>query len=71
MQTADKRATKKARGRRFQPGNPGRPPGATNRAARLAERLLIGEAKTITRKSIGLALDGNVPLLRDMLDRLA
>ena len=62
---------KKARGRPFQPGNPGRPPGSKNRATRLVEQLLSDEAETLARKVIELALEGNVRCLQLCLDRLS
>jgi hypothetical protein len=62
---------KKIRGRPFEPGNPGRPPGARNKSTRLVEQLLDGEAEALMRTLIGLALDGNVRCLLDCLERLA
>jgi hypothetical protein len=61
----------KARGRPFQPGNPGRPPGARNRTTRLVEHLVDGEAEKIARKLIELATGGNVRCLEIALDRIA
>jgi hypothetical protein len=62
---------KKIRGRPFQPGNPGRPPGAKNKTTRLVEQLLSDEAENLTRKLIELAKNGNVGCLRDCIERLA
>jgi hypothetical protein len=62
---------KKVRGRPFQPGNTGRPPGSKNKTTRLVEQLLDDEAETLTRKLIQLALNGNVRCLHDCLERLA
>jgi hypothetical protein len=62
---------KKARGRPFAPGNPGRPPGAKNKTTRLVEQLLDDEAETLMRKVIELALEGNVRCLLDCLEWLA
>jgi len=62
---------KKIRGRPFQPGNPGRPPGAKNKTTRLVEQLLSDEAENLTRKLIELAKKGNVGCLRDCIERLA
>ncbi len=70
-QTADHKASKKVRGRPFQPGNPGRPPGAKNRATQLVEQLLTDEAETLARKAIELALSGNVGCIRLCFDRLS
>ena len=48
-----------------QSGNPdGRPKGARNRATVAAERLLDGEADTLTRKAIELAKEGDTTALR-------
>ncbi|TXN75485.1 DUF5681 domain-containing protein [Methylobacterium sp. WL8] len=64
-----------ARGRPFgedNPGNPaGRPKGARHRTTLAMEALLEGEAETLTRKAIELALDGDGPALRLCMDRLA
>ena len=55
-----------------QSGNPGgRPKGARHRTTLAMEALLDGEAETLTRKAIELALDGDGPALRLCLDRLA
>jgi len=52
-------------------GNPtGRPKGARNRATVAAETLLEGEAETITRKCIDLALEGDLVALRLCLSRV-
>jgi hypothetical protein len=62
------------RGRPFpkgQSGNPaGKPKGARHRATLAAEVLLDGEAETLTRKAVELALGGNVLALRLCLDRI-
>jgi hypothetical protein len=63
-------APKKIRGRPFEPGNPGRPPGARNKTTRLVEQLLDGEAEALMRTLIGLAQEGNVRCLHDCFDRL-
>ena len=59
---------------RFKPGqsgNPnGRPKGRRNRSSMAAEALLDGEAETITRKCIDLALDGDGTALRLCLSRI-
>ena len=70
-ETSEPVATKKIRGRPFRPGNSGRPPGARNKTTRLVEQLLDGEAETLTRTLIALALQGNVRCLHDCLERLA
>ena len=60
----------KIRGRPFQPGNPGRPPGSKNRATRLVEQLVSGDAEALGQKMIELAKQGNVRCLEYCLDRL-
>ena len=58
----------------FQPGqsgNPGgRPKGSLNRATVMAQALFDGEAETLTRKIIELAMDGDMQALRVCVDRL-
>lgn len=75
MQVAERKDPKKTlpkvRGRPFQPGNPGRPPGAKNRTTRLVEQLVDGEGEKIARKLIELATGGNVRCLEIALDRIA
>src|SRR6516225_5337941 len=40
----------KVRGRPFQPGNPGRPPGSKNKTTRLVEQLVEGDAEKLSEK---------------------
>ena len=54
----------------FRPGNPGRPPGARNRATLAALALLEGEAEALTRRCVELALAGDTTALRLCLERL-
>src|SRR5215211_743539 len=54
----------------FQRGNPGRPPGARNRATLAAMALLEGEAEALTRRCVELALGGDTAALRLCLERL-
>jgi hypothetical protein len=58
----------------FQPGqsgNPaGKPRGARNHATRAAQALIDGKAKEVVEKALELALAGDGPVLRAMLDRL-
>jgi Family of unknown function (DUF5681) len=61
---------KKPRGRPFQPGNPGRPPGSKNRTTRILEELVAGEGQKLAQKMVELALAGNVKCLELCLDRL-
>ena len=56
-------------GGRFQPGNPGRPKGARNKATLAAELLLDGDAETITSKAIELAKTGDMAAIRLCMDR--
>ena len=54
-----------------QSGNPsGRPKGARNKSTIAAEALLDGEAETITRRCIDLALEGDSTALRLCLSRI-
>ena len=57
-------------GKPFQPGNPGRPPGARHKATLAAEALLDGEAEGLTRKAVEAALGGDMAALRLCLDRI-
>src|SRR5712675_889122 len=54
---------------RFQPGNPGRPRGARNKATVAAESLLDGDAEAITRKAVELAKGGDLTAIRICMDR--
>ena len=54
----------------FQPGNPGRPLGARNKATLAVLALLEGEAEALTRKAIELAKGGDTVALKLVLDRL-
>ena len=54
-----------------QSGNPtGRPSGSLNKATMAAQMLLDGEAETLTRKAVELALEGNMAALRLCLERI-
>ena len=57
----------------FAPGNKmgGRPPGSLNKTTLAVRELLDGEAESLTRKAIDLALEGDGPALRLCLDRIA
>jgi hypothetical protein len=61
----------KVRGRPFEPGNPGRPPGSKNKATRLIEQLMADEATAIGRKLIERALNGDPKCIQLCVDRLA
>jgi hypothetical protein len=60
----------KVRGRPFQPGNPGRPPGSKNKITQVLERLAEGQAEQLLQKVIEQALAGDVACQRMMLDRV-
>jgi hypothetical protein len=60
----------KVRGRPFQPGNPGRPPGSKNKTTHFVEQLLHNDAEKLTRKLVELALAGDVRCLLYCEDRL-
>ena len=57
-------------GKPFQPGNPGRPPGARHKATLAAEALLDGESEGLTRKCVELALGGDSTALRLAMERI-
>jgi hypothetical protein len=61
---------RKPRGRSFQPGNSGRPPGSKNKVTQIVEQLAEGQAEQLVQKVIELAQAGDVSCLRMMLDRL-
>lgn len=72
---AEKAAGKqRGRGRPFPKGtsgNPaGRPRGTRNKATILAQALLDGEAEALVRKTIEMALEGDMSALRVCLERL-
>ena len=56
---------------RFAPGNPGKPTGSRHRATMAALALLDGEAETLTRQAVTMALAGDVAALRLCLERIA
>ena len=55
----------------FGPGNPGKPKGARHKATQAALALLEGEAETLSRKAIEVALQGDTVALRLCLERIA
>jgi hypothetical protein len=59
-----------SRGRPFEPGNPGRPPGSKNKTTKMLEELLEGEAEDLTRILIDLAKEGERRSLLYCMDRL-
>jgi hypothetical protein len=60
---------RKPRGRPFERGNPGRPPGSKNKVTQIAEQLAEGQAEQVVQKLFELAQAGNVAALRMVLDR--
>jgi hypothetical protein len=64
------RHVRKARGRPFKPGNPGRPPGSKNKITQIVEQLAEGQAEQLVRKVLELAQSGDLACLRMVLDRL-
>lgn len=63
--------SQKPRGRPFQPGNAGRPPGSKNKTTQILEQLVNGQAEQMMLKAIELANGGDVACLRMMLDRVS
>ena len=61
---------KRARGRPFQKGNPGRKLGSKNKATLLAAGLAAEQGEEILRKAIELAMGGNVAMIKFLLDRV-
>jgi len=61
----------KTRGRPFEPGNPGRRPGARHKVTLAVEALLEGQHEALTQKAIDKALEGDSTALRLCLDRIA
>ncbi len=53
------------------PGNPGKPKGSRHRATRAVLDLLDGEAETLTRKAVEMAMAGDGAALRLCLERIA
>jgi hypothetical protein len=61
---------RKPRGRPFERGNPGRPPGSRNKTTRLAEQLAADQAEQLVQKLLELARAGNMAARRMVLDRV-
>jgi hypothetical protein len=59
------------RGKPFEPGNPGRRPGARHKVTRAVEALLEGQYEALTQKAIEKALEGDGVALRLCLDRIS
>jgi hypothetical protein len=64
------RRVRKARGRPFKPGNPGRPPGSKNKITQMVEQLAEGQAEQLIQKVLELAQAGDLACLWIILDRL-
>ena len=64
------KSARKARGRPFKSGNPGRPPGSKNKTTQMVEQLAEGQAEQLIQKALELAQAGDVACLRMVLDRL-
>jgi hypothetical protein len=62
---------RKPRGRPFEAGNPGRPPGARNKTTQMVEQLAEGQSEALIQKALDLALEGDPACLRMMLDRVS
>ena len=61
---------KAPRGRPFPKGNPGRKRGSKNKATLLANGLAGNQGEEIFRKAVEMALGGNVPMMKFLLDRI-
>jgi hypothetical protein len=62
--------TGRVRGRPFQPGNPGRPPGSKNKVTVALEQLAERQAEQVLQKVIKGALAGDGSCQKLMLDRV-
>jgi len=61
------------RGRPFEPGNKlgrGRPRGSRNKTTMAAQELLNSHAEPVMRKALLMAMQGNAPILRAVMDRI-
>jgi hypothetical protein len=70
MDDVQRKNAKNTRGRPFESGNPGRPRGSLSKATLIAQAVLDGEAGTIARKAVELALAGDLQALKLCMDRL-
>lgn len=76
MATKDlqKQPAKRGPGKRFEPGQSGNPAGrkvgSRNKATMAAQALIDGKAEEVVNKALELALAGDGPVLRAILDRL-
>lgn len=68
--TANTHAKRKARGRPFANGNPGRPPGSRNKTTVALEQLLEGQGEAIVAKVAEKALEGDRMAMRLVFERV-
>src|SRR5262245_50631936 len=61
---------KPRRGRPFSKGNPGRKRGSKNKATLLASNLAREHGEELLRKAIEMAMNGNVAMMKFLLDRI-
>lgn len=71
MSIEPRNSASNARGRPFEPGNPGKPKGVRNRATQVVEALMQGEVAAITRAVVEAAKGGDMVAARLILERLA
>lgn len=64
------RLARKPRGRPFNLGNPGRPPGSKNKTTQIVEQLAEGQAEQLVQKVLQQALAGDISSQRLILDRI-
>lgn len=69
-----KQPAKRGPGKRFEPGQSGNPAGrkvgSRNKATMAAQALIDGKSSELINKALELALSGDGPVLRALLDRL-
>jgi len=75
MDTADsttepRNPAKKTRGRPFEPGNPGKPPGAKRRYTQMAEKMMADATEDVVAAVLAAARDGDMVACRLVLDRV-
>jgi hypothetical protein len=61
---------RRARGRPFAQGNPGRKPGSKNKTTLIGHALLKDAEEDLLRKAIEMAKAGDGPMLKFLLDRI-
>ena len=65
-----KNALETPKGRPFQKGNSGRPPGARNRVTVMLEKLMADDAEAVVQRVVTAAKGGDMAAARIILDRL-